>query len=267
MRSLTISAVALLLILITAVWLIRTPAPGGHNPSIAAESGLEPQLCDAWAGKPVMNFEQAKGLLSGRINNAPKVGEPAPPFTLVDSLTGKAISLQELYREKPVVLYFASYSCHIVHNSATDLARIANRFKNLVNFVVVYIREAHPEGGYPPTPGGLRFVVPAPFDFASRVNAARRLAANESFNFPVLVDSMDDTVTARWGAWPVRLFVIARNGKVVFAGQQGPWFFKPTEGFDPDVPQVPEGLRDLAGYSKESLEEILQNSIAPQPRT
>ena len=78
---------------------------------------------------------------------------------------------------------------------------------------------------------------------------------------------MDDTVTARWGAWPVRLFVINRSGKVVFAGQQGPWFFKPTKTYDPDVPQVPEGLRNLPGYSRESLEEFLQASIAHQPRT
>lgn len=271
MRSLTISAVTLLLISIVAVWLIRTNGPGEPATAAAAQSvpaaQLEPQFCDPWAGKPVMNFEQAKGLLEGRLNNAPKLGEPAPDFTLVNSLTGEAVSLKQLHRDKPVVLYFASYSCHITHNSAAELTRIANRFKNFVNIVVVYIREAHPEGGYAPTPGGQRFVVPAPFDFASRVTAARRLAADEKFDYPILVDAMDDTVTARWGAWPVRLFVINRSGKVVFAGQQGPWFFKPTKTYDPDVPQVPEGLRNLPGYSRESLEEFLQASIAHQPRT
>jgi len=277
MRLLTVLAISLLAISITAVWLVMKSAPSPNQATaVPVEAGDPvpvladdriPQFFDQWAGKPVMNFEHAKGLLKGRINNAPKLGELAPNFTLVDSLTGEAVSLRQLHSEKPVVVYFASYSCHISHSSANDMARIANRFKDAARFIVVYIREAHPEGGYQPTDEGKRFVVPAPFDFASRIAAAQRFAGDEKFNFPVLVDSMDDAVAARWAAWPVRLFVVNQSGKIVFAGQQGPWFFQPTKGFDPNVPKVPEGLRDLPGYSKESLEEFLQAYAAQQART
>ena len=43
------------------------------------------------------------------------------------------------------------------------------------------------------------------------------------------VDEMDDTVMTAYAAWPERLYLIGLDGKVVYAGDRGPWGFKPEE--------------------------------------
>lgn len=45
---------------------------------------------------------------------------------------------------------------------------------------------------------------------------------------PALVDGVDDTVGKAYGGWPDRLYVIGKDGKVAYAGAQGP------AGFDPE---------------------------------
>jgi hypothetical protein len=49
------------------------------------------------------------------------------------------------------------------------------------------------------------------------------------FNFPVVVDTMDDATAVDYAAWPERIFVVDEQGKVAYAGHQGPWGFWPSE--------------------------------------
>ena len=46
---------------------------------------------------------------------------------------------------------------------------------------------------------------------------------------PTLVDTMDDNASLAYGAWPDRIYVIGKNGKVIAAGEPGP------RGFSPDA--------------------------------
>jgi type I thyroxine 5'-deiodinase len=236
------------------------PAPAHQAPPRPDDGQVHhgPHAPDAWAGKPVMSREHVNGMVNARLNNAPKLGELAPDFSLVNAMTGEVANLRQLCKDKPAVLFFASYSCNISHDSAELMSKMAQQFAHIANFFIIYIQEAHPEGGFAPLDGASSFVIPAPLDFAYRVEVAQRLAKEAQYNFPVLVDSMGDSVNSRWGAWPVRLFVVDRQGEVAYSGQQGPWFFKPTRSYDPKVPNIPEGLRNLPGYSKESLEEYLE---------
>jgi len=43
------------------------------------------------------------------------------------------------------------------------------------------------------------------------------------------VDTMDNQVDGLYAAWPERIFVVDRQGKIAYAGRQGPWGFKPEE--------------------------------------
>ena len=40
---------------------------------------------------------------------------------------------------------------------------------------------------------------------------------------------MTDTVDNLYAGWPERMFVIDREGRVAYAGKQGPWGFKVNE--------------------------------------
>jgi hypothetical protein len=40
---------------------------------------------------------------------------------------------------------------------------------------------------------------------------------------------MDNRVDNLFAAWPERIFIIGADGRVAYAGAQGPWGFKPEE--------------------------------------
>jgi hypothetical protein len=97
-----------------------------------------------------------------------------------------------------------------------------------VAFVVVYIREAHPEEGWVVTPNrddDIRVNDPTTTD--ERVNVAANCAINLKIRIPVVVDEIDDEIARAYGALPDRLYLIARDGTVAFQGERGPWGFKP----------------------------------------
>jgi hypothetical protein len=111
-------------------------------------------------------------------------------------------------------------------------------YKDKADFLFVYIREAHPSDGPParsgrtPTPapgGGGHGAVAQPTDEAARHEVATKCIANLELSLPTLVDSMDDKTSMSYAGWPDRFFVIDDAGKVAYAGERGPWGFKPEE--------------------------------------
>ncbi|MCP3914832.1 MAG: deiodinase [bacterium] len=44
---------------------------------------------------------------------------------------------------------------------------------------------------------------------------------------PTVVDGMDDRVNKSYGAWPERLYLIAKGGQVAYRGGPGPFEFDP----------------------------------------
>jgi type I thyroxine 5'-deiodinase len=77
-----------------------------------------------------------------------------------------------------------------------------------------------------PSPVGL---VEDPITDLERLEVAGRCRDDLELPMPILVDRVDDKVSRTYGAWPDRLFVIGKDGKVAYAGAQGP------RGFDPEA--------------------------------
>ena len=46
---------------------------------------------------------------------------------------------------------------------------------------------------------------------------------------PALVDDMQDTANTAYEAWPDRLFLVGRDGRIAYKGGPGPWGFLPDE--------------------------------------
>ena len=99
--------------------------------------------------------------------------------------------------------------------------------------MLVYLREAHPKGGWEI---GDWSEFPDPVDEAGRRKVAQHACKELSFAFPCVTDTMDDRLAVRWSGWPERLFVVSKDGHVVYAGDQGPFGFHPAPGH--------AGLRD-----------------------
>lgn len=50
-----------------------------------------------------------------------------------------------------------------------------------------------------------------------------------NLKIPLLVDDMDNTVANAYKAWPDRLFILAADGTVAYAGARGPRGFDVAE--------------------------------------
>ena len=110
------------------------------------------------------------------------------------------------------------------------LHELWERYRDRVDFAVVYIREAHPEDGWVVTPNrdeGVEFTDPKTDEERHEVASACALRLN--IRMPVLIDSVDDKITSAYGALPDRLYLVGKGGGVVFQGEPGPFGFKPPE--------------------------------------
>ncbi len=127
---------------------------------------------------------------------------------------------------RPSVLVFGSYTCPKLRNSAAELKRIAAQYHARVDFLLVYISEAHIDGG-------------AESQWQSTINQkdgidlppARSLEEKQahatmctrklSLPFAVEVDGMDTAAERTYEAWPSRLYLVGRDGKVAFQTRLG----------------------------------------------
>ena len=99
-------------------------------------------------------------------------------------------------------------------------------WQDKVTFVVVYIREAHPEEGWVVSPNRDEgIMINDPEDTDSRVEVAVSCAINLKIRIPVVVDEVEDEIADAYGALPDRLYLIGSDGTVAFRGERGPWGF------------------------------------------
>jgi len=63
---------------------------------------------------------------------------------------------------------------------------------------------------------------------ADRHATAKKAVGYLGLTLPTLVDGLYDAVNHAYGAWPDRLYIVAPDGTIAFAGAPGP------KGFDPD---------------------------------
>ncbi len=185
---------------------------------------------DAFSGKKIETLREGYGIIRDRFFNAPKYGDPAPDFELVDQETGEKVSLAGLRAEKPVVLLFGSWGCDVMRDGFDSILKAYETHGDRYHFVMIYIREAHSLSSSDPEAVEQARVVDAD-TLAGRSLAAASCRLSMKIPFRILLDTMEDKVATRWAGWPVRLFVVEQDGTVVYSGKPGPWGFSPGGGF------------------------------------
>jgi hypothetical protein len=107
---------------------------------------------------------------------------------------------------------------------------LKRRYGDKVEFLGVYVREAHPLDGWrmdSNDKAGIRVAQPTTED--ERTNVAARCCQSLNMTMPLLVDRLDDRVGHLYSGMPDRLYLIGRDGRVVYKGGRGPFGFKPGE--------------------------------------
>ncbi len=103
-----------------------------------------------------------------------------------------------------------------------------HRYRDRAAFAFVYIAEAHTTDGWQLDANLEDDVLLANHvTLDDRFAAARAGVERLSLTLPVLVDGMDDAVSNAFAAWPERIHVVGRDGRIAHAGGPGPFEFDP----------------------------------------
>jgi hypothetical protein len=68
-----------------------------------------------------------------------------------------------------------------------------------------------------------------PTTFAEREALSKVLVERLKYRLPVAIDGMDNAADKAFAAWPERIYVIGRGGRIVYKGGMGPFYFDPEE--------------------------------------
>lgn len=133
------------------------------------------------------------------------VGAQAPEFQ-AQTLDGQVVRLEELTNKGHVVLMMGSLTSPMCAIQLPAMNRLAKEYSGKrIAFYLVYTKESHP---------GERYRHHESME--QKIAHARDLQRLEHVQFPILVDSLDGQVHRSFGPWPTSLFVVHRDGRLVF---------------------------------------------------
>lgn len=134
-----------------------------------------------------------------------QVGAAAPEFE-AQTLDGAMIRLSEFRGRSHVVLMTGAVTSPMCAFEAPQFNRLQMDFAGQgVAFFLLYSRESHPAENYR-----------AHESFEQKLSYARDLQRLEDIRLPIIVDHLDGRIHRAYGVWPNALFVIHKDGRLVF---------------------------------------------------
>lgn len=68
-----------------------------------------------------------------------------------------------------------------------------------------------------------------PKEWAERRDVAAKCCEKLRLSLPCVIDDMQNSTDDAYAGWPDRMFIVAADGRIAYAGRLGPWGFKPGE--------------------------------------
>ncbi len=122
-------------------------------------------------------------------------------------------------------------------------------YREQANIFVVYIAEAHSVDEWQMESNEQEGIcIRQHTTFAERLAAARLCEQQLHLSIPTLVDGMDNAACDAFAAWPERIYIVGRDGRMAYIGGPGPYEFKPHE--------ASEALRVLIGSETSTQGEL-----------
>ena len=98
-----------------------------------------------------------------------------------------------------------------------------------MQFIAVYLREAHPIDGWSLGKDKVAGKILQPKTFAERRDVAVQCCSKLKITMPMVVDDIDDRVGHAYSGMPDRLYIIDSSGKIAYQGGRGPFCYLPSE--------------------------------------
>lgn len=104
-------------------------------------------------------------------------------------------------------------------------------YKDRAAFVLVYIREAHPDSVLLTLRDGKEVLekIEQTDDPFARAAHAEVCMATLKLSVPTVIDQDDNLANRAYAGWPDRMYVVGRDGRIAYQGGPGPGGFKPAE--------------------------------------
>jgi thiol-disulfide isomerase/thioredoxin len=155
------------------------------------------------------------------------VGQEAPDFELATRNGGGKVRLSSLRGTGPLVLVFGSYTCPPFRREMPAVNKLYQDYKDRASFYFVYIDEAHAHDVWPLVSNARQNIVHGTAkDAGERTDVASLCVKELKVEFPTLVDDMGNAAADAYTAWPTRLYVVDRDGKIAFKSRPGPFGFE-----------------------------------------
>lgn len=117
------------------------------------------------------------------------------------------------------------------------MERLYRKYKDIAEFRIVYIREAHPLDGRRPSRQAREKGIDQPTTRNERCKTAEILVAEGELTIPIIIDSMKNEVDQAYSAKPDRAFLVDKDGNIGVAGGRGP------RGFGPALDDIEDWLK------------------------
>lgn len=103
------------------------------------------------------------------------------------------------------------------------------RYKDDVQFFVVYIKEAHPAEGWAMKVSRRLKYIKDPTSVFERYQVANTCVTALEIDIPCLIDDMENATAYAYKGWPDRLYLVGKDGKIAYLGGPGSSGFRPLE--------------------------------------
>ena len=111
------------------------------------------------------------------------------------------------------------------------MEKLYQDYKDRAEFLLVYIREAHPDSVLFVARDGEETLekVLQTDTLDSRAANAQICCETLKLSFPAVVDCEDNSVNEAYSGWPDRFVIVGTDGRIAYYGPPGPGGFKPKE--------------------------------------
>jgi len=153
-------------------------------------------------------------------------------------------TLAQLRNAGPVLLVFGSYTCPEFSGAADTLNKLYPEYKDRIPFYLIYIREAHSNGGLASTRNQREGIVLQPAaSMRERQDHATMLWRKLHIEFPNALDSNEGNGREVYAAWPSKAYLVDKRGRILFSTALGEQDFHP-EGLEAALRQATTAVKE-----------------------
>jgi len=135
---------------------------------------------------------------------AAEPGDTLPDFELITT-DGSSLVNENVFGDRPVLFIFGSMTCPMTASSAPSIQDLYDEFGDQVQFILMYVREAHP---------GELFTQPESIE--DKLESARALKEFYGVEWTVAADNIEGDLHRALDPKPNAAYLVNSRGKILF---------------------------------------------------